>query len=77
VTNHRDFDDLLRAADGDAGCNATREILEAYVELEIAGREPERLYPAAATHLQACPDCGAEHEGLLEAARRFGDLKPE
>jgi predicted anti-sigma-YlaC factor YlaD len=77
VTNHRDFDDLLRAADGDAGCNATREVLEAYVESELAGGEPERVYPDAAVHLQACPGCRAEYEGLLEAARRFGDVKPE
>jgi predicted anti-sigma-YlaC factor YlaD len=77
VTNHHDLDALLGASDRDAGCTASQEILEAYVELELAGGEPERVYPGTAIHLQACPGCGADHDGLLEAARRFGDVKPE
>ena len=77
MNSHREFDELLRATDGDAGCNASKDILEAYVELELAGGEPERVYPGTAIHLQACPGCRADHDGLLEAARRFGDVKPE
>ena len=61
----------------DPGCSGTEDILEAYVELELAGEPPERLYPRTAIHLQACPGCRADHDGLLEAARRFGDLKVE
>jgi len=45
--------------------------------LELAGEEPARVYPGTAIHLQACPGCRADHDGLLEAARRFGDMKPE
>jgi predicted anti-sigma-YlaC factor YlaD len=77
VTNHRDLDELLRARGGDAGCTASKEILEAYVELELGGAEPERVYPGTAIHLEACPGCRADHDGLLEAARRFGDITPE
>jgi hypothetical protein len=67
---------MLRAEDGDAGCSAGEKILEAYVELELAGEDPARLFPGTSIHLQSCPGCQADHQGLLEAARRFGDIKP-
>ncbi|HUA45771.1 MAG TPA: hypothetical protein VMA77_11115 [Solirubrobacteraceae bacterium] len=73
----RKLDEILRATDGDAGCAAGAEILEAYVELELTGEDPARVYPGTAIHLGSCPGCRAEHDGLLEAARRFADLRPE
>jgi hypothetical protein len=77
MTDHRELDELLRAQDGDAGCNAGEDILDAYVELEIAGEDPARVYPGTAIHLESCPGCQADHDGLLEAARRFSDLGPD
>jgi hypothetical protein len=77
MTDLRDLDELLRATDGDAGCTASGEILDGYVELELAGEDPARSYPGTAIHLRSCPGCRAEHDGLLEAARRFGDIGPE
>ncbi len=77
MTDRRDLDELLRAEDGDAGCAASADILDAYVELELAGEDPARVYPGTAIHLQSCPGCRADHDGLLEAARRFGDIRPE
>ena len=71
---HRDLDSLLRAKEGDAGCTAGEDILDAYVELELAGEDPARAFPGTAIHLQSCPGCKADHDGLLEAARRFGDI---
>jgi hypothetical protein len=72
----RQLDDLLRAEPGDAGCTAGEEILDAYVELELAGEDAAGAFPGTATHLLSCPGCRADHEGLLEAARRFGDVAP-
>ena len=77
MTDFRRLDELLRAEDGDAGCTAGEAILDAYVELEVAGEDPARVYPGTAIHLQSCPGCRADHDGLLEAALRFGDVKPE
>ena len=77
MTDHPSLDQLLRAIDGDAGCTAGGEILDAYVELELAGEDPGRLFPGTAIHLRSCPGCRADHDGLLEAARRFGDITPE
>jgi hypothetical protein len=77
MTDLRRLDELLRADDGDAGCTAGEAILDAYVELELAGEDPSRVYPGTAIHLRSCPGCQADYAGLLEAARRFADIKPE
>jgi anti-sigma factor RsiW len=63
--------ELLRASDGDSGCTAGQEIMDAYVERELAGEDPGRAFPGTATHLQSCPGCKNDHAGLLEAARRW------
>jgi predicted anti-sigma-YlaC factor YlaD len=77
MTGHPHLDELLRAEPGDAGCTAGEDILDAYVEVELAGEDPARVFPGTAIHLQSCPGCRADHDGLLEAARRFADVKPE
>jgi hypothetical protein len=77
MTDLRNLDELLRASDADAGCAAGAEILDAYVELELAGKDPARVYPGTASHLESCPGCRVEHDGLLDAARRFADITPE
>jgi hypothetical protein len=71
---YRDLDALLRAQDGDAGCTAGEEIFDVYVELELAGEDPARAFPGTAIHLRSCPGCQADHDGLLEAGRQFGDI---
>jgi predicted anti-sigma-YlaC factor YlaD len=77
MTDLRKLDEILRATDGDAGCAAGARILDAYVELELAGDDPARVYPGTAIHLESCSGCRADHDGLLEAARRFGDVRPD
>jgi hypothetical protein len=73
----RHLDDLLRALDGDAGCTAGEGILDAYVDLELAGEDPAAAFPGTAIHLRSCPGCRTDHDGLIEAARAFGDVGPE
>ncbi|MGZ4179690.1 MAG: hypothetical protein ACXVUL_03255 [Solirubrobacteraceae bacterium] len=74
MTDQRQLEELLRADEGDAGCAAGEDILDAYVDLELAGVDPAKVYPGTAIHLRSCPGCRADHEGLLEAARRFSDV---
>ena len=62
---------------GDAGCDAGVPIMDQYVEIELQRRDPERRFPGTTIHLGVCPGCRADHDGVLEAARRFGDLDPE
>lgn len=75
MSQHRHLEELLRSEDGDPGCSAGEDILDAYVELEIAGENPRLVFPGTAIHLHSCPGCQADHDGLLEAARRFGDVE--
>ena len=77
MTDLRDLDELLRAKEGDAGCTAGEDILDVYVELELAGEDPALVYPGTAIHLESCPGCRADHDGLLEAARRFAEVDPD
>jgi hypothetical protein len=77
MTSHHELDELLRAQEGDAGCTAGEAILDAYVELELAGEDPARVFPGTAIHIESCPRCQADHAGLLEAARRFAHVKPD
>jgi hypothetical protein len=77
MSDLRHLDEFLRAVDGDAGCTAGEDILDAYVELELAGEDPALVFPGTAIHLRGCPGCRADHAGLLEAARRFAHVKPE
>jgi hypothetical protein len=76
VTDDTRLQDLLRSEDGDPGCGASTAIFDAYIELELAGEDPAAAYPRTAIHLRACPGCRQDHDGLLEAARRFGDVSP-
>jgi hypothetical protein len=52
-------------------------IMDQYVEIELRGEDPSERFPGTTIHLRVCPGCRADHDGVLEAARRFGDLDPE
>jgi hypothetical protein len=73
---HEELDALLRAREGDVGCDAGEGILDAYVDRELAGEDPAETFPGTAIHLRSCPGCRTDHDGLLEAARRFGVIDP-
>jgi hypothetical protein len=77
MTERDRLDVLLRAEDGDPGCEAGVSIMDEYVDMELGGEDPSARFPGTATHLRACAGCRADHDGLLEAARRFGDLDPD
>ena len=77
MTDLRALDELLRAQDGDAGCDAGTPIMDQYVEIELRGEDPSEHFPGTAIHLRICPGCRADHDGVIEAARLFGELEPE
>jgi len=65
--------ELLRRVLGptgeDVGCERTFEVLDQYVEHEVAGRPGAALYPGVARHLAACPDCGQDRDALMDLVR--------
>jgi anti-sigma factor RsiW len=46
------------------GCDACFELLDRYVELELAGDDAEAAVPGMLAHLEGCPACREEHESL-------------
>ncbi len=77
MTGPHALDELLSAQHGDGGCDAGAPIMDQYVEIELRGEDPGGRFPRTAIHLRACSGCRAEHDGLLEAARHFGDVDPK
>lgn len=61
---------VLGPAGDDAGCEQTLEVLDEYVEHQLAGRPTATLYPDVAGHLAACPDCGQDRDALMDLVRR-------
>jgi anti-sigma factor RsiW len=46
------------------GCDACFEMLDRYVELELAGDDAEAAVPGMQAHLEGCPACREEHQSL-------------
>jgi len=53
----------------EVGCEACFAELDRFVELHLAGKDPEKALPLIKHHLDLCGDCRQEYEVLLEAIR--------
>ena len=51
-------------------CEECFATLDRYVELELAGSDPEATIAGMHAHLQGCPACREEHDLLLAYAKR-------
>lgn len=67
---------LLGAAVPEVSCEECFELLDEYVELELAGESAERRLPGMREHLDGCPACREDHESLREFVR-LEDGAPE
>jgi hypothetical protein len=56
---------LLGPASGEVSCEACFEQLDRYVELELAGADPDAELPGLRAHLEGCSACRQDHESLL------------
>jgi hypothetical protein len=69
--------ELLRRVLGPSGpevmCQECFELLDEYVELELAGQDADRRLPGMREHLEGCPACAEEHDSLRELVRLEGD----
>ena len=63
-------DDILRRLLGPAGpelgCEECFELVDVYVEAELAGEDADGRVPGMRVHLEGCPACAEEHESLRE-----------
>jgi hypothetical protein len=61
--------DLLGPTGPEIGCDACFELLDEYVDLELADGDADGRIPGMRAHLQGCPACHEEYESLRELAR--------
>jgi hypothetical protein len=55
---------LLGPAGPEVGCDECFDLLDEFVELELAGRDADTALPGLRAHLAGCPACREEHESL-------------
>jgi hypothetical protein len=68
-TDHPDRDLIARVlgpAGPEVSCEECFELLDKYVELELAGEDADARLPGMRAHLQGCPACHEDHESLRD-----------
>ena len=67
--NERKLAQLLGPRGPEVGCDECFELLDRYVELELAGSNADAALPGLRAHLEGCPACREEHESLAALVR--------
>jgi hypothetical protein len=57
---------LLGPAAPEVTCDECFELLDQYVDLEVAGEDADARLPGMRAHLHGCPACQEDHESLRE-----------
>jgi hypothetical protein len=63
---------LLGPDSPELSCEECFELLDRYVELELAGAEADERVPGMRAHLAGCPACEEDHASLLAFVARGG-----
>jgi hypothetical protein len=67
MTRRPSLEQFLKTDPQDPGCAETFELLDRYVERELAYGDAAHQYPGIASHLSSCNPCVQDFEGLLAA----------
>jgi hypothetical protein len=68
---HRDLIARLLGPSGpEVSCEECFELLDEYVDLEVAGEDADARLPGMREHLQGCPACHEDHESLRDLVAR-------
>jgi phage FluMu protein Com len=54
----------LGPAEPEVSCERCFELLDRYVELELARADADAALPGMQAHLEGCPACAEDHESL-------------
>jgi hypothetical protein len=57
---------LLGPSGPEVTCDECFELLDQYVELEVAGEDADARLPGLRAHLEGCPACREDHESLRD-----------
>ncbi len=64
---NRDLVGRLLGPEGpEVTCEECFERLDEYVDLEVAGEDPDARLPGMRAHLEGCPACREDHESLRD-----------
>jgi hypothetical protein len=55
---------LLGPAEPELTCEQCFELVDVYVDAELAGEDADAKVPGMRAHLEGCPACAEEHESL-------------
>jgi hypothetical protein len=69
TTDHRQREliaRLLGPPGPEVTCEECFELLDEYVDLEIAGKDADARLPGVRAHLEGCPACHEDHESLCD-----------
>ena len=66
---HEVLDGILGPTGFEVTCEQCFDLLDQYVELEVAGEDADGRLPGLRTHLEGCPACHEDHESLLAMVR--------
>jgi hypothetical protein len=72
--NEPGIERLLGPRGEELSCEMCFELIDEYVELELAGADADAGVPGMRAHLDGCPACREEHESLRELVASEGDL---
>lgn len=56
---------ILGPAEPQISCEDCFELLDGYVELEVARADADAVVPGMRAHLKGCPACREDHDSLL------------
>ena len=62
--HHERLEQLLGPAGYEVTCEQCFQLLDQYVELELAGGDADARLPGLRAHLRGCPACREDHESL-------------
>jgi hypothetical protein len=57
---------ILGPTEPEVTCEQCFDLLDQYVELELAGADPDAQLPGLRAHLAGCPACREDHESLRD-----------
>ncbi len=60
---------LLGPGEPELTCDECFELLDEYVELDIAGEEADARVPGMRAHLAGCPACHEDYQSLRDFVR--------
>jgi anti-sigma factor RsiW len=59
---------LIGPAAAELGCDECFDLVDSYVDTELAGQDADAAIPGMREHLAACPACAEEYQSLREIA---------